>query len=226
MHPPMKAPPRGSSRRGHGPRRGPLDKQQFTRGKGCRNRKLSDADRADIVRLYTTPLPDGTWMGVTAIARLFGVAHNCIQDRLRREGVTLRNAAEAHAGGKRCKPIKNVPVGEALSCKCGCGEPTRWNQRKNRWNRYVDGHYTRRLEQAPAWQGGRSFEPYAPGWPSISRAIRKRDGHLCQRCGSAGRLHVHHIDTDKLNNALENLITLCNSCHGRVHAEMLRGGGA
>lgn len=115
--------------------------QQFTRGKGCANRKLTDVDRAEIVRLYTTPLPDGTWMGVTTIARRFGVAHNCIQDRLRREGVRLRTAKEAHAHGKRCKPITNLPVGEAPRCKCGCGDVTAWNQRKNRWNVYVAGHY-------------------------------------------------------------------------------------
>jgi len=219
-----KAPPHRCSGRGHGPRRSPLDRPQFTQGKGCNNRKLSDADRVEIVRLYTTQLPDGTWMGATAIARLFGVRHPVVYRELERAGVSTRSMSEAHRG-KACRPIKNLPIGAAPECRCGCGVITDWNRRKNRWNRYVAGHYTRRLEQAPTWQGGRSFEPYAIGWPSISKAIRERDGHTCQTCGATERLHVHHIDTNKLNNDPSNLVTLCNRCHGLAHAA-LRGGGA
>lgn len=196
----------------------------FTTGSGCNNRKLSDEDRREVVRLYTTPLPDGTWMGVTAIARLFGLSHYAIQCNLKRDGVKLRSAKEAHAHGKRCKPVKNLPVGSPSKCKCGCGDLVAWNRRANDWNKYVVGHYTRRLEQSPSWEGGRSFEPYAPGWPEISRAIRERD-RCCAECGSNRRLHVHHKDRDKLNNDPANLITLCNSCHSRTHV-LERGGGA
>lgn len=201
-----------------------MSNKQFTQGKGCNNRKLSDADRAEVVRLYTTPRPDGTWMGVTAIARRFGVAHNCIQDRLKRAGVSMRNAKEAHAGGKQCKPIKNLPVGAAPMCGCGCGDTTEWNQRKNRWNRYIKGHYTQRGEQSHTYVDGRSYEPYSEDWKQISLAIRRRDGFKCQRCkGDSRRLHVHHIDCDKQNNRPDNLITLCATCHGTVHAELRRG---
>lgn len=202
----------------------PVDKPEFTRGKGCNNRKLSDADRAEIVRLYTTRLPDGTWMGVTAIARRFGVAHNCIQDRLKRAGVQMRSAKEAHAHGKACKPVKNLPTTLPLPCKCGCGEFPEWNRRKNRWNAYVKGHYTRAGEQSPMYIDGRSHLPYTEDWPEISLAMRKRDGWECQRChGDSRNLHVHHIDQDKQNNDPENLVTLCAPCHGQVHAELRRG---
>jgi transposase-like protein len=39
------------------------------------------------------------------------------------------------------RPIKNLPVGAAPLCKCGCGNATNWNRRKNRWNVYVVDHY-------------------------------------------------------------------------------------
>jgi len=39
------------------------------------------------------------------------------------------------------RPIKNLPVGEAPICRCGCcGLRTQWNRRKNRWNAYYTGH--------------------------------------------------------------------------------------
>ena len=94
-----------------------------------------------IVNLYTTKLPDGTWQGVTAIAAAVGCSHATVQNVLKKHNVVMRDAKLAHSGGKRCKPIKNVPDGDAPLCKCGCGNLTEWNRRKNRWNIYAEGHY-------------------------------------------------------------------------------------
>jgi hypothetical protein len=118
-----------------------MSKQQFTRGKGCRNRKLSDADRAEVVRLYTTQLPDGTWMGATTIGRRFGVRHPTIYRVLKLADVVTRDATKAHSGGKVCKPVTNVPVGDPPLCKCGCGTSTRWLLGKAQWAMYARGHY-------------------------------------------------------------------------------------
>jgi transposase-like protein len=121
---------------------------RFSRGKGCNNRKLSDADRLEIVRLYTTPQADGTWLGASTLAKAFGVRHPTIYRELRRAGVERRTSKEAHSGGKRCRPIVNLPQGQAPLCRCGCGTPTLWNRRKKRWNRYIASHYTQRLDQS------------------------------------------------------------------------------
>lgn len=142
MQPEQKVTPRCANSRGRDP--GDMTsmsakKHTFT-GKGSNNRKLTDEDRAEIIRLYTTPLPDGTWMGVTTIARRYGVATNAIYSWMKRAGVQTRSAKESHAHGKRCKPVVNLPVGDPPTCRCECGEPTAWNRRKNRWNAYVDGH--------------------------------------------------------------------------------------
>lgn len=40
----------------------------------------------------------------------------------------------------------------------------------------------------------------------------------CEVCGKVGRLHVHHIDEDPLNNDASNLRTLCPRCHRRSHS--------
>jgi len=63
----------------------------------------------------------------------------------------------------------------------------------------------------------------------LKRKITTRDGGVCKMCGlnreqlnlkSGGKriqIQVHHIDYDKENNKENNLISLCNYCHGRVN---------
>lgn len=106
-------------------------------------RKFTPEQEAEIVRQYLTPLPDGSWLGTTTLARQWGCTQPTIYGALSRAGVARRTIQEAYVNGKRAKPIKNLPPeGElAPACKCGCGESVMWNQRKNRWNVYVDGHY-------------------------------------------------------------------------------------
>ena len=66
---------------------------------------------------------------------------------------------------------------------------------------------------------------YGPDWPRIRLAVRTRDGFRCQVCGAAegGREHdVHHKIPFKAYtsaieaNQLDNLITLCSSCHRKA----------
>ena len=49
------------------------------------------------------------------------------------------------------------------------------------------------------------------------RARRIHDRTECAECGSTTNLHVHHKDRDPANNAAENLVTLCASCHLKLH---------
>ncbi|OGO10319.1 MAG: hypothetical protein A2Y93_13275 [Chloroflexi bacterium RBG_13_68_17] len=76
---------------------------------------------------------------------------------------------------------------------------------------------------------------YGPEWGRARDAARARDGHRCRQCGAPereGRVHdVHHVRPfrefgyvpgenrlDREANALENLITLCATCHHRAEA--------
>jgi DEAD/DEAH box helicase domain-containing protein len=81
-------------------------------------------------------------------------------------------------------------------------------------------------------------QDYGPSWPQARKAARARDGFICRQCGAperAGRAHdVHHLKpfrtfgyipgenrNDLVANDLDNLVTLCPSCHQR--AESARG---
>lgn len=78
-------------------------------------------------------------------------------------------------------------------------------------------------ENSGTWKGGKSFELYSPLFNfKLKEEIRKRDNFRCCECGSPQdesirRLEVHHIDENKKNNDKSNLISLCKSCHRKVH---------
>jgi Holliday junction DNA helicase RuvB len=58
----------------------------------------------------------------------------------------------------------------------------------------------------------------------LRRKVLARDGHKCRLCGSRHRLHIHHIIPVSMGGLteLDNLITLCRSCHARAHAGLVR----
>lgn len=75
----------------------------------------------------------------------------------------------------------------------------------------------------PNWKGGKSLEPYGVEFNNnLKENIRKRDNYMCQECNYlqedlSRKLSVHHIDYDKTNNKIENLISLCGSCHAQTN---------
>ena len=69
-----------------------------------------------------------------------------------------------------------------------------------------------------------------------SEEVFERDGWECRECGMSQeqsiilfnrRLYIHHIDEngsgvipEKRNHQMDNLITLCSRCHGRIHRDL------
>jgi len=80
-----------------------------------------------------------------------------------------------------------------------------------------------RGENCHLWRGGISFKPYSPEFNNrLKTIIRERDRFTCQLCGITEelvgqKLDVHHIDYDKTNNEVINLISLCKSCHSKTN---------
>jgi len=96
----------------------------------------------------------------------------------------------------------------------------------------------RKGEQNPQWEGGR-FEYYGPNWPKQREKALERDEYCCQECDMTRDkhyqnydedLHIHHkvprrqiidgeeptIEQFELANSLDNLVTLCKSCHRKL----------
>jgi len=77
------------------------------------------------------------------------------------------------------------------------------------------------------WKGGTSQHyKRGPDWKAVAERARSADGHKCRGCGkqqaemsgTRKSLDVHHIVPWSVSNsnALENLVTLCRSCHHRA----------
>lgn len=80
----------------------------------------------------------------------------------------------------------------------------------------------------PRWKGGVTEESQRERSSARSvewrRAVFARDDYTCQECGQRGyKLNAHHIkgwaDYPNLRFELSNGVTLCKSCHERIHAE-------
>jgi DEAD/DEAH box helicase domain-containing protein len=75
---------------------------------------------------------------------------------------------------------------------------------------------------------------YGPAWNQIRELIRARDQYRCQVCGILEERQVHHVhhktpfryySSAEEANQLDNLITLCPSCHRKVELSVrLRSG--
>lgn len=82
---------------------------------------------------------------------------------------------------------------------------------------------SKRGEKSNFWKGGVSFELYGIKFNGkLKEEVRKRDGYFCQQCKYRQKqlgykLYIHHIDYDKQNNNLDNLISLCRSCHAQTN---------
>lgn len=69
------------------------------------------------------------------------------------------------------------------------------------------------------YQLGEQYDEY-----NVRQYVLHRDGYRCQCCGKSAdkskgiKLHVHHLESRKVGgNAPDNLITLCEDCHKKLH---------
>jgi hypothetical protein len=92
------------------------------------------------------------------------------------------------------------------------------------YSEVVEHRQTRDLEpEAPAVKAG-----YPDDWDEIAGRIKESAGWCCEACGVEHGpvpriLTVHHLDRDRVNCELENLVALCQRCHLRAEAWALAG---
>jgi len=73
-------------------------------------------------------------------------------------------------------------------------------------------------ENNPRWNGGNSDYPNHAEFKRARVEVLQRSKGKCEICGKLATV-VHHIDGDKSNHSLDNLIAVCSNCHSSLHRE-------
>ena len=85
---------------------------------------------------------------------------------------------------------------------------------------YKNGH-PRGMKGKKPWNfidGKSNDRRFTREWRNIAKKCYERDGWKCIKCGNKGSLNAHHIIPWSIskNDSLDNLITLCISCHKKI----------
>ena len=114
-------------------------------------------------------------------------------------------------------------------CECGCGNQTNMIKRTYRHQSLIKGEYYKflkchyshterckkvmseknREERNGMWKGNDAKESSI--WARVRRGIIIK-GKKCENCDAPAK-DRHHLDGNKLNNKLNNILLLCRYCH-------------
>jgi len=76
--------------------------------------------------------------------------------------------------------------------------------------------YWMRGETSPHWRGGvAQYQNHSELKRQRIKVLQRSKGK-CEICGESAN-HVHHIDEDKTNHKLDNLLAVCRKCHAALH---------
>lgn len=66
---------------------------------------------------------------------------------------------------------------------------------------------------------GKNEQLYSPAHHSARKVAYMIDTkkYVCEICGATENIDVHHKDGNYQNNSSDNLVTLCRSCHMKIH---------
>lgn len=167
--------------------RGPTSKEVKEKIRQAHIKPVSKGLECQVVELYV----NGASQDMVAVQ--LSISRNKIPAILKSKGIAIRNLLEAAQLAWR--------LGRSPAMSSGIHKPGR---------------------ESIHWRGGTSFEPYTVEFRDKQESIRARDSYTCQICGVSQAecleaLSVHHINYNKKNDADNNLISLCTSCHGKTN---------
>lgn len=95
-------------------------------------------------------------------------------------------------------------------------------KKKSLWLRNLHGARSGYQGKRAAKAAKTEYEQFLQGdyWKDIRQLVLSRDNHTCQHCADTSRLHVHHLTYQHHGEEhlyLDDLITLCESCHRKEH---------
>jgi hypothetical protein len=140
---------------------------------------------------------------------------------------TKHKDVRAKMSAAQRKRYAHVQKRTCIDCGCVIKSHNKAKRCKKCYNNSIKGnnHWSRQSKYSgknhPCYKGGRKRDMlYSTLFnKKIKKQIFERDNYICRICGvKGGLLHCHHIDYNKFNTALENLVTLCPSCHAKTNS--------
>lgn len=152
------------------------------------------------------------------IAEAFDVPYNSVRRRLKQLGIFVK-----HKNDK--DPAKYNKNHTAASIeKMRTSILSGYLNGRRVWNKGLteDDHLgvARRAVALRENHHNNQLGAFNSNWKNGIGAYRryKAGVNCCELCGEdEGRLEVHHRDSDRGNNSLENLVKVCMECHNRLH---------
>ncbi len=146
---------------------------------------------------------------------------------------TKRKISESEKGKKISKETRKK-ISESGKGRKHSKETRRLmsQNRKKEKNHFFNKTHTKKWKKEQSLRKGGSGIPYenteygSEFNNELKEKIRKRDNYTCQNCNTIEEEHlivcnrvleVHHIDYNKKNNNMNNLITLCKKCHVKTN---------
>lgn len=160
--------------------------------------------------MYRGEVPDGYW-----VTFIDGDKSNCELNNLKliSRGERMSAAMMGHQLSDETKEkISEAHRGKVIS------DAQKENMSIALQRRWAEGQFDNVHvgEHHRLWRGGNTGE-YPNEFYRMRKKVLRRDGSKCRICGNREKIHVHHIDRDKKNNDKTNLISVCASCHAKIH---------
>jgi hypothetical protein len=192
---------------------------------GIKRRNFIEAQRNKIPDITEiTELYVNQELSMREIEKITGFASETIRRFLIKNGIGRRPKTHNFAGHNKGNPMpitQKTHLSENRKERYRSGKIVHWNLGRKT-------PYETRKKTSETLLGGRTPAPsnYGPGWKMNRTARLQYDEFMCQQCCASDNLEVHHWEPFRFSfdNSIDNLVTLCRSCHLEMHEKYRREG--
>lgn len=187
--------------------------------KGREAQKTILIDKESLSSLYTLH-----HLSCEVIASQYSVSPETIRRLLLRYQISRRSKTEGFGGhnkGQQCNKKFRQHLSKKRKEMYASGQLIHWNT-----GRACPEEVRRKISQTLLHGRQPAENYYGFDWHIQRTSCLQRDSLTCQQCGTKRHLEVHHWEPYRFSfdNSLDNLVTLCSTCHRELHKQYVLEG--